>query len=232
MRNVLLCLILIAGVHISSAQSTESAIRPKKVYLNSVLGVTIPGFSSLNAELEKAGYLPLSRGYLTRGAGFYTLFPKLRLASIFNFSTYSAVRSKGSQSNWVRATTAGTSLGVIVRNTDNIQLIPYGGLMYSWLGVRLANTAPASPTFGGYLAGQPNQQHMALNQFMGHAGLHLAKPGLGRSAITRNLLIGIRAGYGFPLGGASWKANNVKLSGGPNANGGGTYLNFILGTAL
>lgn len=220
------------GLRFSNAQSTESPISQKKVYLNSVLGVTIPGFSSLNAELQKAGYLPLSRGYLTRGAGFYTLFPKLHLASIFNFSTYSAVRSEGSQSNWVRATTAGTSLGIIVRNTDNFQLIPYAGLMYSWLGVRVANSAPASSTFNEYLAGQPNQQHIALNQFMGNVGLHLAKPGLGRSAIARNLLIGLRAGYGFPLGGASWKTNGVKLSGGPDANGGGTYVNFILGTAL
>lgn len=56
-----------------AAQTEPGARRP--LYLNTVLGVSAPGFGDLNAELQRAGHLPLAGAYLTRGAGFYTIFP-------------------------------------------------------------------------------------------------------------------------------------------------------------
>ena len=81
--------------------------------LNSVLGVAAPGLANLNAELKQAGFLPLSGVHFARGAGFYTVFPRARLATIFNFSSYSGTRTESDRSSWVRGSTAGTSLGFV-----------------------------------------------------------------------------------------------------------------------
>lgn len=123
----------------------------------------------------------------------------------------------------------GTALGVVLANSDWVQVIPYGGLVYSWLGVRVSNTQLARPTFGGYLAGPANQLHVATNGFLGHLGLHLAKPRLGNGALGRKLVLGLRTGYCLPLGKAIWKNNSVMLTDGPRANAGGVYVNGVLG---
>lgn len=213
-------------------QTAGSEAPTKRVYLNSVLGVSFPGAGNLNTELTKSGFLPLSGTYFARGAGFYTLFPKVRLATLFNFSSYSGTSTDNNRSTWVRGTTAGTSLGIIVRNTDHIQVIPYAGLAYSWFGTRLSKVAPGSTAFSGYLSGPANQQHLALEQFLGNVGLHVVKPGLGKSALARQLIIGLRGGYYFPLNTPTWQTNTVELTGGPKINPGGAYLHLIIGSSL
>ena len=216
----------------SYGQSTGTESATKRVYLNSVLGLSFPGAGNLNTELTKAGFLPLSGTYFARGAGFYTLFPKVRLATIFNFSSYSGTGTDNNRSTWVRGTTAGTALGIIVRNTSHIQVIPYAGLAYSWFGTRLSKVAPGSTTFSGYLSGPANQQHLALEQFLGNVGLHVVKPGLGKSALAKQLIIGLRGGYFFPLNTPTWQTNTVDLTGGPTINPGGAYLHLIIGSSL
>ena len=214
------------------AQSNMSDTPKKTVYLNSVLGVSFPGLSSLNAELKQAGFLPLSGVYFTRGAGFYTIFPRARLATIFNFSSYSGTNTDQNRSTWVRGSTAGTSLGFVLRNTNRVQIIPYAGVVYSWFGTRVSKIAPGSTAFSSYLAGPANQQQLSTEQFMVNLGLHLSKHGLGRGTLAQKLLIGVRAGYLTPLGNTVWKTNNVSLSGGPSASSGGLYAHLILGGAL
>ena len=213
-----------------AAGQTTIADSPKKAfYLNAVAGLAVPDFANINAELQKAGYLPLAKLYLLRGAGFYTIFPKLRLATIFNFSTFTAQNTEQSQSNWVRATNYGTSLGFVVRNDTKIQLIPYVGINYCLFGVRVSNQQPASTIFGGYIAGQSNQHQLSLNQLMAGLGVHIAKSRLGNSVLGQKIAIGVRTGYALPLGNANWKTDNVTLTGGPTANPGGFYLNVTVG---
>ena len=216
----------------SFAQSTPKVPAGKRVFLNSVLGLASPGLSDLNATLSKAGFLPLSGVYFARGAGLFTLFPKVRLATLVNFSSYSGTATDQTRSSWVRGSTAGTSLGYLVRNTDRLQVIPYAGLAYSWFGTRLVKMAPVNTTFDGYISGPSDQQYVGNEQWVGNLGIHLAKPGLGGGALTQKILIGLRAGYLFPLVQPAWKTNGVALSGGPTANTGGVYLHLILGSAL
>ena len=214
------------------AHGQTSSIPQKWVYLNSVLGLAAPGLSNLNTQLRQAGFVPLSGAFLTRGAGFYTIFPKVRLATLFNFSSYSGTRTEGSSSSWVRGSSAGTSLGLVIRNTDRVQLIPYAGLVYSWFGTRLSKLAPSNTAVSGYLDGPANQQHLALNQSLINLGLHLVKPSLGRGALAQKLLIGVRAGYLTPLNRPSWTTNSTPLSGGQLANPGGFYAHLILDSSL
>lgn len=217
---------------LANGQLEISSIPQKRVYLNSVLGLAAPGLSSLNSQLKQAGFVPLSGVFVARGAGFYTIFPKARLATLFNFSSYSGTRTEGNSSSWVRGSTAGTSLGLVIRNTDRVQLIPYAGVVYSWFGTRLSKLVPGNTTVSGYLNGPANQQHLALNQFLVNLGLHLVKPSLGRGALAQKLLVGVRAGYLTPLTSPSWTTNSTPLGGGPSANAGGLYAHLIFGSSL
>lgn len=233
MKHAILLLLLITILTTNAvAQSTTDVPIGKRVFLNSVLGVTAPGFSDLNATLSKAGFLPLSGVYFTRGAGLMTLFPKARLATIVNFSSYTGTATDATRSSWARGTTVGTSLGFLARNTDRVQVIPYAGLAYSWFGTRLAKTAPVSTAFDGYINGPTNQQYVGNEQFMGNVGLHVGKPGIGRGALAQKILVGLRAGYMFPLAQPTWQTNGVTLSGGPSANTGGAYLHLVIGSSL
>jgi hypothetical protein len=220
-------LLLVLTTSLVNAQSTESG--KKTLYLHSLLGVHVPSVGDVNAALEPGGYLSFNRLYFSRGAGFYTIFPKVKLASMFTFSSFSGSRDQGSQSNWLRGTSAGTALGITLINGDNWQVIPYGGIVYSWFGLRVANNAPANINFPGYFAGPSNQHHVSSEQFMGHFGLHLAKVRWGNSALGQKLLLGIRAGYYLPIGSTVWKTNDVVLPGGPGSAAGGTYVQFMLG---
>ncbi len=227
MKHCILVLLLLLTVGQLQAQDDWGK---KRFYLNTTFGFHAPELSALNTVLEENSYLKFNRLYFSRGAGFYTIFPKLRLASIFSFSTFSGTRQKDNQSNWLRGTSVGTSLGIAVLNNRKLQLIPYGGIVYSWFGLRIARSVPAGNTpFAGYLAGPSNQHHVAANQFMANFGLHLAKTQLGNSAVGQKILLGLRAGYYLPLGATTWKTSNVTLPEGPDSNGGGIYLQLVLG---
>lgn len=210
--------------------STGSA--EKRVFLTSVLGITVPGLSELTTELNRAGYLSLPSTFLTRGAGLVTTFPKVRLATLVTFTSYSGTTTDLNRSSWARGTQVGTSLGVLLSRSERVQFIPYVGLAYSFFGTRVSETAPASTVFPGYLAGPANQQYVGAEQFIGNVGLHLAKSGLGQGALSQKLILGLRAGYMLPLANPKWQTNNVPLSDGPDANPGGTYLHVIFGSAL
>ena len=211
------------------AQTSVTDTPKKSFYLNAVTGIAVPDFANVNTELQKAGYLPLSKLYLVRGAGFYNIFPKLRLATIFNFSTFTAQNTEQAKSNWVRATTYGTSLGFVVRNNTKIQLIPYAGLSYCLFGIRVSNASPASNTFGGYVTGPANQHQLSLNQLMAGLGIHVAKSQLNSGKLGQKIAVGVRTGYSVPLGNAKWKTDNVTLSESPTANPGGFYANITIG---
>ncbi len=213
-----------------SIAQTPVTDKPKKsFYLNAVTGIAAPDFANVNTELQKAGYLPLNKLYLVRGAGFYTIFPKIRLATIFNFSTFTAQNTEQSKGNWVRATTYGTSLGFVIRNDTKIQLIPYAGLSYCLFGVRVSNVSPTSNTFSGYVTSPANQHQLSLNQLMAGLGIHVAKSQLSSGKLGQKIAVGVRTGYSVPLGNAKWKTDNVTLSESPTANPGGFYANLTIG---
>lgn len=205
----------------------------KSVYLHSVLGIAAPGLSDLNAQLKQAGFLPLSGVQFSRGAGFYTIFPKARLATLFTFVSYSGTNTEANRSSWVRGSTAGTSLGFVIRNTDRVQLIPNAGVVYSWFGTRVSKQASGSSAVDGYLNGPADQQYIGKEQFLVNIGFHIAKPGFGQRGLAQKLMIGLRAGYLTPFNQAKWKTSNATpLSGGPDTNPGGAYAHLIIGTRL
>ncbi|GAB3036962.1 hypothetical protein [Spirosoma pulveris] len=214
-------------------QSETNGTAQNSVYLNSILGVAAPGLSDLNTQLKQSGFLPLSGVQFSRGAGFFTIFPKVRLATLFTFASYSGTNTESNRSSWVRGSTAGTSLGLVIRNTDRLQLIPNAGVVYSWFGTRVSKLASGSSTVDGYLNGPADQLYIGKEQFLINFGLHIAKPSLGRSGLTRKLLVGLRAGYLTPLNQPKWKTSySSTLNGGPAANPGGAYAHLIIGTRL
>jgi hypothetical protein len=218
---------------IKNAQSNTSIIKPKRVFLHSLLGVQLPEFTALNTELQNNGFLKLDKVYFSRGGGFYTIFPKWHLATLFNYSTYTANKTEGANTNALRGTVVGTSLGVTVLNTAKLQLIPFGGVVYSWFGVRLSKNNSANQSFNGYLAGGQNQQHIATQGFTGNVGLHFATTPFVNNMILKNLNFGLRAGYYIPFGKTTqWTTNHISLQGGPKINSQGLYCNFIFGIAL
>lgn len=233
MNQLLTCCALISIMATNApAQSVTPEQASKRVFFHSVLGLTAPGVSNLNGELSKAGFLPLSGTYFTRGAGLYTVFPKVRLATLITFVSYTGTTTDATRTSWARGTNVGSSLGFLARNTDRVHVVPFVGLAYSFFGARVSDVVPGSATFGGYLAGPNNQQYVGTEQWLGNVGLHLAKPGLGQAALLQRLMIGLRAGYMVPLAAPTWQTNGVRLGGGPSVNSGGTYLYLMIGSAL
>lgn len=218
---------------IKEAKGNISTVKPKRVFIHSMLGIQMPEFSALNTELQNNGFMPLGKVYFSRGGGFYTIFPHLHLATLFNYTTYSANKTEGSNTNSLRGTTVGTSLGIVVINTATLQLIPFGGVNYSWFGVRLSKNNSANQTFNNYLGSGSNQQHIATQSYIGNVGLHFAMTPFENKQYLKNLNIGLRTGYYIPFGKTTkWTTNNTNLQGGPKINSQGFYCNFIFGLAL
>jgi hypothetical protein len=218
---------------VKKAQSNIKAITPKKVFIHSMLGIQIPEFSALNFVLENNGFMKLDDLYFSRGGGFYTIFPKAHISTLFNYSTYSANKTEGNNTNSLRGTTVGTSLGIVLLNKPKYQLIPFGGIVYSWFGVRLSKNNNTSQTFSNYIGSNLNQQHIATEGFTGNFGLHLATTPFVNKKFGKNLNFGLRSGYYLPINKTTkWTTNGIDLIDGPAINSQGFYGNFIFGIAL
>ena len=218
---------------IAKAEANTKPITPKRVFLHSMLGVQLPQFKALNTDLVSNDFMKLGGVYFSRGGGFYTIFPAVKLASLFNYSTYSGNKTEGGNTNSLRGTAAGTSLGLVLLNNTKHQLIPFGGIVYSWFGVRLSKNNTTGQTFSNYLSNGLNQQHIGTQGFTGNVGLHYAMTPFKNRTLGRNTNIGLRAGYYIPFGkNTNWKTNNLPLSGGPKINAQGLYCNLIFGIEL
>jgi hypothetical protein len=218
---------------IIKAKANIKTITPKKVFVHSMLGIQVPEFNPLNTELENNGFMKLDKVYFSRGGGLYTIFPKAHIATLFNYTTYSSDKTEGSNTNSVRGTTVGTSLGVVLLNNPKYQLIPFGGIVYSWFGVRLSKNNNSNQTFNDYLGGGLNQQHIATKGYQGNIGLHFSTTPFANKKFGKTLNFGLRSGYYIPLDKTTkWTTNNIKLEGGPSVNSQGFYCNFIFGIAL
>ncbi len=218
---------------IKKAEANTKAITPKKVFLHNMFGIQVPEFSALNSELANNGFMKLDKVNFSRGGGFYTIFPKAHIATLFNYSTYSANKTEGNDTNAVRGTTVGTSLGLVLLNKPKFQLIPFGGIVYSWFGARLSKNNTTNQTFNGYLGSGLNQQHIATQGYTANVGLHVATTPFVNMKFGKNLNFGLRAGYFIPMNKTTkWTTNNIKLEGGPSINSQGFYCNFIVGIAL
>jgi hypothetical protein len=191
----------------------------------------MPTTSALNEVPTQEGFLSVKDEYFSRGGGFYTIFPKIPVDTLFSLSSYTATNSEGQRYNWVRATQAGTALGLTIVNNRTFQLILYGGLVYSWFGVRVAKQEPAATTFPSYFAGQSNQLHTSANGFMGNVGLQIARKVIGKRKLGESLVLGLRAGYYLPVGEQVWKTQEIRSTDGPKVNTGGLYLSFLLAFA-
>jgi len=218
---------------VKKATQNIKQIAPKRAFIHSMLGFQVPEFAALNTELANNGFMELGNIYFSRGGGFYTVFPKSHIATLFNYTTFSSNKTEGSSTNSLRGTTVGTSLGIVLLNKPKYQLIPFGGIVYSWFGVRLSKNNNTNQTFNNYLSSGLNQQHIATEGFTGNLGLHFATTPFANKKFGRNLNFGIRSGYHIPIDKPTkWITNGISLQGGPNINPQGFYCNFIFGLAL
>ena len=218
---------------IRKAKANLTTILPKRVFIHSMIGVQIPELSALNTELESSGFMKLGNQYFSRGGGFYTIFPKIHISTLFNYTTYSSDKTEGNNTNSVRGTTVGTSLGIVLLNSPKFQIIPFAGIVYSWFGVRLSKNNKVNQTFTNYLGAGQNQQHIASEGFTGNVGLHFATTPFVDKNYGRNLNFGLRSGYHVPVNKATkWTTNDIDLQGGPSINSQGFYCNFVFGIAL
>jgi hypothetical protein len=210
--------------------TTDATAQTEKAfYLYANTGINMPGLGKLNDAVKAAGFLSFGSAYFSRGGGIYTIPQKGRLASFFNFTTYSGSKKEGTKSNWVRSTQVGTSLGIVVKKSGGLQIIPFGGLNYSFFGATVSGNSSSGGSFGNYFLQPANEYKISSNQFIANAGLHIAKIELGKSRFAQKLALGARLVYYIPLGNNSWKTNDVKLSDGPNINAGGFNASFIFG---
>lgn len=213
----------------------EKSIRPlpvRQYFLHSLTGIVAPSLGSLNDQLSNYGFMKLGEVYFSRGGGFYTVFPRFRLVTLFNYSTYSRDKTEGNLSNAVRGTTVGTSLGFSTISASKWQLIPFAGAVYSWFGARISKSEIDEQTFTGYLSGDSNQQHIAANGFVANVGVNLAVTNVFEGTIGRNIIIGLRPNYFISLGNLRWKNNNVRLENGPDINPQGFQCSLVLGISL
>lgn len=184
-------------------------------------------------ELGNNGFMKLDNVYFSRGGGFYTIFPKAHIAALFNYTTFSANKTEVGSTNSISGTTVGTSLGIVLLNNPKYQLIPFGGIVYSWFGVRLSKNNITNQTFNGYLGSGLNQQHIATQGFTGNDGLHFATTPFANKKFGKNLNFGLRSGCFISVNETiKWTTNSIKLQGGPSINSQGFYCNFIFGIAL
>ncbi len=220
--------ILLAGALLLAALHGFS--QSKKLVIHSLTGFSFPGAGDLNDELRNADLLEVGSVYFSRGAGFYTVFPKLRLVSLTSFQSYSGTKEKEGKSSSVRGTQIGSSLGLQLTRREGVELVPFAGLAYSFFGVRSASTSPAGGTgFSNYLVAGSNQNHISTNQWLAQVGVQLVKEGIGQSRLAQRIAIGARTGIFLPLGDPKWKTNDTQLSGGPGVNSGGYYLSLLFG---
>jgi hypothetical protein len=124
----------------------------------------MPEFNALNTELENNGFMKLDKVYFSRGGGLYTIFPKVTHIHCLIIMTYSADKTEGSNTNSVRGTTVGTSLGVVLLNNPKYQLIPLGGIVYSWFMLDYLKNNNSNQTFNDYLGGGLNTNNTAATK--------------------------------------------------------------------
>lgn len=218
---------------VKKAAQNIKQIAPKRAFIHSMIGVQVPEFAALNTELANNEFMELDKKNFSRGGGFYTIFPKAHIATLFNFTTFSSNKTEGSSTNSLRGTIIGTSLGIVLLNKPKYQLIPFGGVVYSWFGFRLSKNNNTNQTFNNYLGSGLNQQHIATEGFTGNIGLHFATTPFANKKVGRNLNFGLRSGYYIPIDKSTkWTTNGINLQGGPNINSHGFYCNFIFGLAL
>lgn len=227
MRPFTICLALLLGIQFSAR--TQAPISQKKAfYLHSWLGLASPGFNDLNKALTRANHVDLPQVFFSRGGGFYLFYNNSRVVQFFQFSTYSGSKKSGIRRAWARGTQLGTAWGLDLRRRTRLQAIPYAGVAYSMLGLRLTN-ATASSGFASYLSGSGNQFYVAQNQWLANVGVHLGASPVGKSGFGQKLDLAVRAGYYLPLNNGTWKANHADLNGGPKVNSGGLYAGVVLG---
>jgi hypothetical protein len=220
-------------LEIKKAKENIKPIVAKKVFIFSMIGFQTPDFTALNTELQSNGFMKLDNLYFSTGGGFYTIFPKLRIATLVNFSTYSASKTENNNYNFLRGTTFGTSLGYILLNNSKFQLIPFGGIVYSWFGASLSKNNNTNQTFNSNLLGGLNQQNIASEGFTGNLGLHFSTTPFVNMNFGKNVNLGLRVGYYIPIDKKTkWTSNGINLQDGPTINSQGLYCNFILGFAL
>jgi hypothetical protein len=217
---------------IAAAKARTKPLVAKRIVLHAAFGFQQPDFDNLNQQLAAAGFMKFGKTYFSRGAGLFTVFPQIRLATLLNYQTYTATKDAGNAENSLRGTTIGTSLGFSVLRSPTTFVIPFAGISYSWFGARVSKNTAGTQNFNSYLNGAANQQHIAYNSFATNAGLHVSFMPFLNSKFGKNTVMGFKAGYISGLGNPKWKTNNTSLDNGPKTNTHGLYANFIIGTVL
>lgn len=215
------------------ARSNVKSVMRKRVFIHNQFGFQCPEVKELNQALFNNGFMELDKVYFSRGGGFYTLFPKIRLATLFNISSYNANSTRDNFNNSIRGTTAGSSLGFSIFRNKNVQLVPYAGIVYSWFGVRLSKIENSNTqTFSNYLSSGANQQYIAFEGFMGNLGLHFACTPFINTPFLRNFTVGLRVGQYMQIRNNKWTSNGQTLDNGPKMNTQGIYAQVMFGLVI
>lgn len=219
-------------IDLDAAKARTKPLVAKRMFLHAAFGFQFPNFDNLNQQLASAGFMKFNKTYFSRGAGLFTVFPQIRLATLLNYQTYTATKNEGNAENSLRGTTVGTSLGYSLLRSSTTFIIPFASISYSWFGATISKSTVGTENFDSYLNSTANQQHINYNSFASNIGLHVSFMPFLNSKIGKNTVMGFKAGYISPIGNTTWKTNNAKLDNGPKTNTQGLYANFIIGTAL
>jgi len=207
-------------------------VPPKRIVtLHSQFGIQAPSLSNLNSILVSSGYLKLNGLYFSRGGGFFTLFTKSKLVTLFNYATYDANHSEGNLSYSIRGTTVGTSIGYNFSKNPKVLVTPYLGIVYSWFGINLSQGVISSQQFNSFVAGSPNQLHFSTKGFTGNLGLQVSTTPFQRNKL-KDFTVGIRSGIYIPMEDKNWETNGTSIGEGPSINSQGYYAHIMLGLKL
>ncbi|HNP54975.1 MAG TPA: hypothetical protein PKK69_10155, partial [Ferruginibacter sp.] len=152
---------------------------------------------------------------------------------LFQFSTYAANRQADDQEHQVRGTIAGSSLGYVLHSTNRSHWIPFVGIQYSWFSSRVSETINGSVGLPDLLVnGTGAGQELKSRGWMLNLGMQVSLMPFRNGQIGKQLFVGLRPGYAFPLGSTRWWSGSQRLSGGPSINSQGWYVQGSLGVAL
>lgn len=222
----------------TTADDLEKIAKPMKqkiyrrVFIHNHGGVLLTNFSNLNSILSRNALIELSPIQLTRGGGNYTIFPKYRLALLTTYVTYTQSRFKANQAYYIRGNLIGSTIGYTVFEETDKQIIPFVGLAYSSVRLRLSVNNNARPDMEEYLKTDNLQYNIFQWGIAGNVGVHFGRSHIFSGMFGELITMGCRLGYAFPINMTPWLTDGKNISRYPKVNSQGFYSSIFVGLAI
>ena len=201
----------------------------RRVFIHNHGGLLLTNFSNLNSILKSNGLIEISALQLTRGGGNYTIFPKSKIALMTSYVTYSQSRFKSNQTYYMRGNLIGSTIGYTVFEETDKQIIPFFGLAYSSVRLRLSVNNEARPDMEAYLQTDNRQYNIFQWGLAGNVGLHLGRSHIFNGMFGELITMGCRIGYAFPIDMTPWRTEGKNISRQPKVNSQGLYTSLFIG---